>query len=274
MEDFARHMKKITIITVSYNDINNLKKTVASISGQLIDDIEYLIIDGGSEDGTKKYLHELDSKVIWISEPDTGIYNAMNKGIRAASGEWIWFVNAGDCLIKGSIQCVLTNLGDSEDCLVGKVLETFEFSGDLYGKEIEIDRKLDNLRKGMIFSHQGLICKKDGLVKVNFFDETLKIAADWDLIIRMWKEKVEFRFIDECICTYDKFGVSYKPHLREVHQIRKKNSLYKYIDCFLFFDVIRVLKRKIAYGIWGDDFKQLYIRRKRYLKLHREVFLL
>lgn len=100
-------MKKITIITVSYNDINNLKKTVASISGQLIDDIEYLIIDGGSEDGTKKYLHELDSKVIWISEPDTGIYNAMNKGIRAASGEWIWFVNAGDCLIKGSIQCVL-----------------------------------------------------------------------------------------------------------------------------------------------------------------------
>lgn len=214
--------KKISIITVTYNDLGNLKGTVESISKQLTDEVEYIIIDGQSHDGTVKYLSKLNSHIVWISEPDTGIYNAMNKGINLAHGTWIWFINAGDCILENALSIVLAELDKMEGCLVAKVIETFEYMNHIWGKKVEVDTQLNNLKKGMIFCHQGFICKKEVLIESGMFDETLKICGDWDLIIKLYKRNLKFTFIDECICSYDKFGLSYNSHVKEIHRVRKK----------------------------------------------------
>lgn len=90
-------MKKISVITVCYNAVSSLEKTILSVLNQTYSNIEYIIIDGGSTDGSvdiiKKYIDRL---AYWVSEPDNGVYDAMNKGVCAASGDWVNFMNAGD----------------------------------------------------------------------------------------------------------------------------------------------------------------------------------
>lgn len=88
---------KISVITVCYNAVDTLEKTIQSVLEQTYHNIEYIIIDGGSTDGTVEIIHRyVDYLAYWVSEPDRGIYDAMNKGIERATGEWVNFMNAGD----------------------------------------------------------------------------------------------------------------------------------------------------------------------------------
>lgn len=255
-------MIELSIITVTYNDLINLKNTVNSIVSQIDPRIEYLVIDGYSNDGTREYLKNL-SGVKWVSEKDSGLYNAMNKGIQCASGKRIWFVNAGDCLLRGSLKKVLSDLEKLDDDVnvVGNIIETFEYGGKTYARKHDAILKLEMLKFGMIFSHQGLLANRDVLCKLHGFDERYKVAADWDLIIRMWKDGSKFHRLDYWICTYDKFGVSYNPHLRERHLIRKKNKLYSVFDYILIKDVIQSLKRLVAQKLLRDKYLELYLHR-------------
>ncbi len=102
---------KITIITVCFNAFNTIKNTILSVLTQTYPNIEYIIVDGGSTDGTLDVIKELaNDKVRWISEPDNGIYDAMNKGIRMASGDWIHFRNSGDYFVsKHTIERIFTS---------------------------------------------------------------------------------------------------------------------------------------------------------------------
>ena len=96
---------KISIISVCYNAIHGIEKTIQSVLSQSYDDIEYIIIDGGSTDGTVDIIRKYSDQITYfVSEPDGGIYDAMNKGVRAATGEWINFLNAG-------VHCLLIRMG-------------------------------------------------------------------------------------------------------------------------------------------------------------------
>lgn len=94
---------KLSIITICLNNLEELKRTVASVLQQTCKEFEYIIIDGGSTDGCKEYIEGLAGVSQWISEPDKGIYNAMNKGIRIAGGEYVLFLNSGDELYNGGV---------------------------------------------------------------------------------------------------------------------------------------------------------------------------
>src|SRR4051812_22804100 len=97
-------MPRLSIITINYNNVSGLRKTVESVVNQTSQDFEYIVIDGGSTDGSVDVLKQYAKKIkYWISEPDKGIYNAQNKGILKATGEYCHFINSGDYLVKNDV---------------------------------------------------------------------------------------------------------------------------------------------------------------------------
>lgn len=145
---------KISVITVCYNAADTLEKTIQSVLGQTYPNIEYIIIDGGSTDGTVDIIHKYTDRIAyWVSEPDGGIYDAMNKGIERATGEWINFMNAGDIFCD---KFVLTNILSNDS--VNQY--SFLFSDFyIYGKGMK--QKISaSYEKGMLL-HQSIIYKRE-----------------------------------------------------------------------------------------------------------------
>jgi glycosyltransferase involved in cell wall biosynthesis len=172
---------KISIITVVYNGEKYLEKTIRSIINQTYENIEYVIIDGGSTDGTvniiKKYENNID---YWISESDNGIYDAMNKGVDLASGEWINFMNAGDVFYSKE---VVNNIFENE--------ESIGYEIDEY--DLIVGSAVANASWGMIslptkalwkgFTHQSIFTKSSLLSALKFNVNYIS-AADYDFIYR------------------------------------------------------------------------------------------
>ena len=121
---------KVSVITVCYNAIRGIEKTIQSVISQSHDDIEYIVIDGGSTDGTIDVIQKYRDKIAYfVSEPDGGIYDAMNKGIKAATGEWINFLNAGDVFAsKDAIMISMSIDTDGIDVIYG---DSIEFTKEL-----------------------------------------------------------------------------------------------------------------------------------------------
>ncbi len=254
-------MKKLTIITITLNDMDNLIKTVNSIIPQMCEDIEYIIIDGGSTDGTIHYLDSLKlERLRIICEKDSGIYNAMNKGLRYAIGEWVLYINSGDVLLDDVVE-VLKSIKEDDDCVYGDVILSIEYKGETYyktekGKE---GFDIDYLKGRMPFSHQAFLCKRSLLVDIGGFDEDFKTAADWDCIIRLKGNNLKFKHINKTISIYDRSGISSKPHPIEKHLIRKKNDLYKGVDYCFVVDCLMAVRWFVITGLLGEYKKKIQI---------------
>jgi glycosyltransferase involved in cell wall biosynthesis len=174
---------KVSIITINYNDFNGLVRTVTSVKNQVWGDFEHIIIDGGSTDGSKNYLEENGNNFsYWVSETDKGIYNAMNKGIMQAKGDYLLMLNAGDVLHNDMVlHDVFSNTKYSEDLIYGDVDR--ESKGTIFTESIFPDTlTFGFLRNGMI-SHQAVFFKKSLHTVVGLYDETIKYGADWHFII-------------------------------------------------------------------------------------------
>jgi len=168
----------ISVITVVFNGAEYLEQTINSVIGQTYDNVEYIVIDGGSTDGTldiiKKYEGQVD---YWVSERDEGIYDAMNKGISIASGRWINFMNAGDWFIKKDIISLIKFLDINADLIYGD----HEIRYSTIKKQIKTKNILE-IFKGMIFCHQSMFISKKIHMKLPYKHKKYKIAADFDLI--------------------------------------------------------------------------------------------
>lgn len=197
-------MPRITVITVVFNGEEFLEKTIQSVIGQSYGNLEYIIIDGGSTDGTldiiKKYVGKIDR---WLSEQDKGIYDAMNKGIKLATGEWINFMNAGDVFASPEIlSVVFDHKKHDADILFGNVCIQYpEFS------RIQRAGKPAHLWRGMQFCHQSAFVRSS-LHKMSPFDITNLIAADFQFYYESYENEVEFKFIDQVIANVVTGGVS------------------------------------------------------------------
>jgi len=179
----------ISIITVVFNGGKYLEKTIKSVINQTYNNIEYIIIDGGSTDNTidiiKKYENRID---YWLSESDKGIYDAMNKGIGLAKGKWINFMNAGDRLFQNNtVKRIFLGKNYDVDFIYGdwKIVYSSKFSRIQQAGEIE------NLWKGMVFSHQSLFTRSH-IFKKYKFNINNKIGADFEFIYNCYKNKYRF----------------------------------------------------------------------------------
>ncbi|HAT4169015.1 glycosyltransferase [Clostridium perfringens] len=241
---------RFSIITVCYNSSNTIEKTIESIKKQRKDLFEYIVIDGLSLDNTLEKVNQLNNIVNLkiISEKDTGIYNAMNKGLKIANGEWIIFINSDDWLednILDLIEKKYKNYLDDEKISaiygdINKVDET--------GKYIRSEKPSSSIEKninvGMPIFHQAVFIRNEVYKDFGGFDESFKIAGDWDFISRMYNKNLNFKYIPRIISNFRVGGASINQHILERHRVRSKNNLYKVFDFKMIIEYLVYLKKK------------------------------
>ncbi len=171
-------MKKLSIISVTYNCAYSIRKTLESVSSQNSDLFEYIVIDGGSVDGTVGVINSYKDKLAYfISEPDSGIYDAMNKGIGVASGDWLLFLNAGDVFYDGfSLAHLKWDWPEGMEF----VIFPYVIDGDLEPKRPDL-----NVRHGMPTSHQAMFVAS-AIAKQIKFNTKYKVAADYEFFIKRY----------------------------------------------------------------------------------------
>jgi glycosyltransferase involved in cell wall biosynthesis len=177
----------VSIVTVVFNNREGIEKTIRSVIGQTYSDIEYIIIDGGSKDGTLDVIKKYESKIaFWISEKDKGIYDAMNKGLRAAKGDFVLFLNSGDLIADETVIEKVIQSANHADCYYGETL-LMNGEGEILGTRTELTtRKLpENLTwkdmiNGMVVSHQSILFRK---AVVSEYDLNYRCSADIKWVI-------------------------------------------------------------------------------------------
>lgn len=238
---------RISIITVSFNCKNTIEKTLYSVANQKNQDYEYIIIDGGSTDGTMEliqaYSNIIENMYI-VSEPDNGIYDAMNKGILKASGDYIFFLNSGDVFYNDFVLAEVMKYLDLDfDIFWGNVIKNNIV--ETYPSQISKFRLVALER---MICHQAIFAKKELLEKY-LFDTTFKICADRDWLINViFRYGATYYYMKNLIiCDYDCTGISssnYKTYSIESMRIAKRN--YGYFVVF-FIWIKRIIGRILGH---------------------------
>lgn len=228
---------KISIVTVVFNDVNNIECTIKSVANQKYKNIEYIVIDGGSDDGTIDVIKIYKEKInFFLSEKDEGIYDAMNKAIDIAKGDWIYFLNSGDLFYHDKILLDIFSdpiFSKSIDLIYGNIdikYKTFiktKFSGNLY-----------DFDDGMQFCHQSVFIKTE-IIRKYKFDVKYKLAADYDMIYKMYKDARTFYKIDKIIAIILPDGVSDKNQDQVIKEYKNISQTKKYITIFFMKKVIK-----------------------------------
>jgi glycosyltransferase involved in cell wall biosynthesis len=198
---------KLSIITVNKNNAAGLAKTMQSVVMQTFTDFEYIVIDGGSNDGSVEIIKKYTDKIrYWVSEPDAGIYNGMNKGIKQAHGDFCLFLNSGDLLIEAE---TLQNVFDE---IAGLAKADIYYSDrvcsngvlDIYPENLT----LKDLIGGWPISHQNSLIKRNLFFRHSFYNERYRIISDWEFWIReMWIHKSTFVHLKTRIALFDMNGI-------------------------------------------------------------------
>jgi glycosyltransferase involved in cell wall biosynthesis len=217
----------ISIVTVNYNHAPGLRETLDSVftqSGVL--DLEQIVIDGGSTDGSVDVLKLYAEQIHYaVSEPDKGIYHAMNKGIRASSGDYVLFLNSGDRLCDRDVLSDMTPaLQGRQDLVYGNSLQKVEEEGRTAWKEGVAPSSLTPLvffRSGIC--HQAVFFKRTLLNELKGYDESYRIAGDWELVARALLAGCQTLHVNRAVACYEGDGLSRK--MREVSEAEKQRLL-------------------------------------------------
>lgn len=191
---------KVTVVTVTFNAGVYLEETIQSVLTQDYSNIEYIIIDGGSTDGTQEIIKKYESEIThWVSESDRGIYHAMNKGIDASTGEWINFMNTGDCFASnGTLSTVIAQMPERADIVYGASNLVNPLTRE---KVYHPVKPLDLLLKPeMPFIHQSVLIRTD-LIKQYGYREDYCFASDFDLFLKMYHAGHSYYCIDDLIVS-------------------------------------------------------------------------
>ncbi len=230
---------KITVVTVVYNDFQNIESTINSVITQTYPNIEYIIIDGGSSDGTLEIINKYKSKIdIVISERDNGIYDAMNKGTLNSTGNWICYMNSGDVFSNSN---VISNIFSPS-----KYVEFLNI-GVIYSDVITDFNSLKVLRKakslkyfyrGICFSHQSLFVNTF-LAKKYQFNTKYSISADYDFLYNLYNLNIEFKYVNIPIAKVDiSKGISKEVNLfklyKDFFEINRKYTKWPFILLLCF----------------------------------------
>ncbi|MDO9231857.1 MAG: glycosyltransferase family 2 protein [bacterium] len=239
----------ISVITATYNSGASLDKTIISVLKQSYEDIEHIIIDGGSKDNTLEVLkkYENNSKVRWISESDKGISDAFNKGLEMAQGEYINFQGAGDCFAESNvIEKIMQEIDLEKDMLICGRIKRVTKTGEL--KYISpLDFKKWKLIYKMGLPHQALFTNKRFFQQFGNFDLDCKYAMDYDLLLRAYLTFPEVILKDIIVSEWEEGGIGQgntTAVLNEYHRIKIKNHIAPiWLICLVDF-IIKIKYKK------------------------------
>lgn len=230
----------LSIVTVCRNEVQNISQTCESIVEQMPYNFEWIVIDGGSTDGTLDILEGYRNRIdVLISEPDEGIYNAMNKGICRATGEYVVFMNGGDCFAN---DCVLETVAclPKSDVVYGDLA--------LEDKNI-VERYPDVLSKHYFLKnmlpHQATFFRRELFDQYGGFDETFRIAGDYELFVRLLHvHKVSYTHVHQPLAVFASGGISNSPKHRSLRKQENHRIRWQYFPQYRFsFKAIRQLLR-------------------------------
>lgn len=227
----------LSIITINYNNCDGLKRTIDSVVSQTFTDYEWIVIDGGSNDGSRELIEKYQKHfTYWVSEPDGGIYQAMNKGIAHANGDWYIFLNSGDWLFNNEVLSMVFSSNNDADILYGDVMYHWP---DKRG--LELEKKPETLSLYYFYTdtlcHQATFYKRD-VFKTHRYNENFRICSDWALYIQLLIEDYKFLHLPICITNFAQDGIS--THLNKSHLAERRQVIEEYIPSYIIPDLERL----------------------------------
>lgn len=250
-------MKKVSVITINYNNAGGLRRTFESLFAQTYTDYELIVIDGGSTDGSREVIEGFADRITyWVSEPDGGIYPAMNKGIRQATGVYCNFMNSGDIFDDPTVLENIFASDPTEDILLGKYASECHPLGIAYPAPVT----MLTLYKTHP-NHQASFLKRT-LFEGHLYDETYRIASDWKFFVEcLIFRQCSYAHLDVIVVQYDQTGISSVN--RELYEKERELILHSllpdriYADYIYFGDADSPLLRLTPYFNRTRGFQQL-----------------
>ena len=237
----------ISIITVSFNTAEYIEQTIVSVLSQTYLHLEYIIIDGKSSDSTLYIIKKHQSKIsLLISEKDTGIFNAMNKGLKVMTGDLVLFLNSGDYLHDNNVISDVVNVFNKNPgihLLYGNVV--FDYGTR---KQIRKYRQLDRIFFSCsTISQQVMFAKKALFVKYGFFDEEFRVVGDWNWVLNLFlrhKKEIITYYLDRIICVFDKKeGASTRPFSYPNETMTVLKRYYSNVQLIFYYPICLMRQR-------------------------------
>lgn len=256
-------MVKISIITISYNSAQHIEETIQSVVNQLYANKEYIVIDGGSTDGTIEIINKYKDKISYfVSEPDKGISDAFNKGIAVATGDIIGIINSDDKLVDNALQILANNYDSTIDVYRG-ICNIWNDKTGLSFQEIPTLR-WPAIPIKMRVAHPSTFVNKEAYKKWGTFDIDLKYAMDADLLRRWTVKNAKIKYINAPLAFFRLGGVSQSSEskrLKELKYILRKNGSNKFqVFCFALYYRFRLFVKHVIM-LFGEDYRFKFVKK-------------
>lgn len=248
-------MMKLSVVTISFNEKETIRETIQSVLRQSFDDKEYIIIDGASKDGTAEIIKEYQDNIsLVISEPDDGIFYAMNKALDFCKGEYILFLNAGDKLVSDDVLSSVFNGNPTEELIYGDVIFKYNNGVKMRRKSpLKLSKKyfyIDSL------NHQTTFTKRELFSRTGNFDTNLKITSDYDFILNaIFKQGASYKYLPIPIAEFNLMGLSSDKTHFHLHKEERKICIQKY---FSEEEIVRFQKAHLYYDIVYKKIRYAY----------------
>lgn len=233
-------MKKLSVITINYNNAEGLQKTIESVIGQQFSDYEYIVIDGGSTDRSKEIIERYSNKITyWVSEPDNGLYHAMNKGIGVSKGKYLHFLNSGDYYASKDVLNTVFSREYTEPFVRG--IQICDYGSyqikwtNLGNRDVTL---YDMYVNTML--HEATFIRRDMFEKYGLYDETLRIVSDWKLFLKAILGGEKTAFVDSELIVFEMDGVSTNKSHGELHLKERKEVLNELMPHNMITDYERI----------------------------------
>lgn len=241
-----------SIITIVFNGELHIEETIKSVFNQNYRNIEYIIIDGGSTDRTLEILKKYDSKIdYWLSEHDTGISNAFNKGIALVQGEIIGIINSDDYYKEGVLANIMSVYNYNDPCVLcgGMLLKHPQRPDRIWNSTLK------GIEKEMTIAHPATFVPRTIYTKFGGFDEDFKIAMDYEFVLRLMKANVRFQIVPYVTTIMRAGGVSSKRYLQGIKEMNLAHK--KYFTKKMFFANIIFLRFRFVQSLGMKFFDKL-----------------